>query len=172
VVDLDPLARRAAQGDRAAFRGLVEATQERFYRLAIRLTGDGDEASDLLQEAYLRAHAALGKGQWKGESKVETWMYRIVLNVGLNHRRSRKRTARLASPAISAPSSPEIGVELARLLDAVQELPPEQREAIVLKELEGHTAAEIAALLACTEGAVEQRLVRARSHLRARLRHE
>jgi RNA polymerase sigma-70 factor (ECF subfamily) len=172
VADLDAVARRAGEGDGAAFRDLVDATRDRLYRLALRLTGDGDEAGDVLQDAYVRAHAALVNGKWKGESKVETWLYRIVLNTGINHRRGRKRTARVTSPMVPAPRSPELNAEVTRLLEAVRSLPRDQHEAVVLKELEGHTSAEIARLLGCTEGAVEQRLVRARANLRARLGHE
>lgn len=169
MLDLDEAARRAARGDARAFRVLVEATTARLYRLALRMTADPDDARDVLQDAYVRAHGALEAGHFKGESHVETWLYRIVLNTALNHRRGRSRRARLSQPDRAAPPSPETTTEVAKVMALVRELPPDQRAALVLKELEGHSAAEIGVIVGCSEGAVEQRLLRAREALRRRL---
>jgi RNA polymerase sigma-70 factor (ECF subfamily) len=172
VSELDDEARKVAGGDTRAFRSIVLSTQDRMYRLALRMTGNADDARDVVQDAYIRAHRALSEARWKGESKVETWLYRIVLNAALNHRRSRGRREQLAPPGPAPASSPETDADVARLMAAVIELPADQRRALVLKELEGHTSAEIGALLGCSEGAVEQRLLRARAALRRRLNDE
>jgi RNA polymerase sigma-70 factor, ECF subfamily len=169
VADLEDAARRAARGDARAFRAIVDATGERLYRLALRMTGDADDASDVLQEAYLRAHRALRMGEFRGTSQLETWLYRIVVNAALNHRRGRTRHARLVEPDRTTATSPDTSAEISRVMALVRELPPEQKAALVLKELEGHTSAEIGRLVGCSEGAVEQRLVRARETLRRRL---
>jgi RNA polymerase sigma-70 factor, ECF subfamily len=169
--DLDEAARQAGRGDARAFRALVDATGDRLYRLALRMIGDADDARDVVQDAYLRAHRALSRGQWKGESKVETWLYRIVLNTAINHRRGRGRRAGLLQEAAPG-QTPEQAAEIARLMASVLSLPPEQRAVVVLKELEGHTSGEIGAMLGCTEGAVEQRLLRARASLRRKLGDE
>ena len=152
-----------------AFRAIVEATGARLYRLALRMTADAHDARDVLQDAYVRAHRALVDGEFKGDARVETWLYRIVLNAALNHRRSRSRRARLAEPERAPSASPEARADVAKLMELVRELPAEQRTALVLKELEGYTSAEIGLLVGCSEGAVEQRLLRARETLRKKL---
>lgn len=169
VVDLDDAARRVGRGDASAFGVLVTATEDRMYRLALRMTGSADDARDVVQDAYVRAHRALASHKWKGDSKVETWLYRIVLNTALNHRRGRERRARLADTGPAHPPSPETSADVLRLMKAVRDLPPDQRSAIVLKELEGHTSAEVGDILGCSEGAIEQRLLRARATLKKRL---
>lgn len=159
------------RGDGAAFALIVAGTSGRLYRLAVRMTGDADEADDVLQNAYIRAHRALGDRGWDGRGKLETWLYRIVVNGALNARRERRRRLQLVDGRADAgplPPAQEQEVALAQLMALVGELPPEQRTALVLKELEGLTASEIAEVLECSEGAVEQRLVRARATLRER----
>ena len=168
MADLERAARAVGAGDPGAFRTLVEATSERLYRLALRMTADADDAADVLQEAYIRAHGALARGAWREEAQVQTWLYRVVVHTALNHRRTRARSARPDAPAPAAPASPEVSAEARKLMALVAELPKEQRVAVILKELEGHTAAEIGRILGCSEGAVEQRLVRARETLRRR----
>lgn len=163
------------RGDRAAFRDIVATTSRRLYRLAVRMTGDGTDAEDVLQEAYLRAHQALCDGGWDRRARVETWLYRIVVNTALNARRDRGRRRRALADGASvdgmagaARPAQETSVAVAQLMALVRELPAGERAALVLKELEGMTASEIGEVLGCSEGAVEQRLVRARSALRAR----
>ncbi len=155
-----------------AFRDIVEATKHRLYRLALRMTGNAEDARDVLQDSYVRAHGALVGGRWKGESTVDTWLYRIVVNTALNHRRGWLRRARPVEIDPVTSPSPETSADAARLMREVFDLPSEQRAVVVLKELEGHTSAEIGRLLECSEGAVEQRLLRARATLRKRLGDE
>jgi RNA polymerase sigma-70 factor (ECF subfamily) len=164
----DDAARRVTRGDDAAFRVLVEATGARLYRLAVRMTGDRDEAADVLQTAFLRAHRGLRDGAWDGRARVETWLYRMVVNTALNARRDRARRARLVDARAATVAPQETRAEVAQLMKLVRDLPAEQRVTLVLKELEGLSSVEIARLLGCTEGAVEQRLVRARATLRAK----
>jgi RNA polymerase sigma-70 factor (ECF subfamily) len=170
-VDLDELARRVADGDDDAFTALVAATTPKLHRLAVRMTGDADDAADLLQEAFLRAHRALGRSRWDGRARVDSWLYRVVVNAALNFRRSQSRQARPQLDATLAPDqeSRVAALQAARLL---AELPADQRTAFVLKEIEGLTSAEIANLCDCSEGAVEQRLVRARATLKKRWQSE
>jgi RNA polymerase sigma-70 factor (ECF subfamily) len=177
LADLDDAARRVALGDVRAFRAIVDATGDRLHRLALRMTGDADDARDVVQDAYVRAHAALVRGgaaEWKGDASVETWLYRIVVNTALNDRRGRERRARLAEASEPAPraASAETSADVARLVALVKELPPEQRAAVVLKELEGLTSAEAGAVLGCSEGAIEQRVLRARATLKKRMSDE
>lgn len=172
--ELDEAAARVMRGDGGAFRVIVEGTSRRLYRLAVRMSGDGAEAEDVLQEAYLRAHQALCDGAWDGRARLTTWLYRIVVNTALNARRERARRLRpvadAAGPAVAHAAAPaqEERVAVAQLMTLVRALPANERAALVLKELEGMTSSEIGEVLGCSEGAVEQRLVRARAALRAR----
>ena len=155
----------------ALFERWVEGTADGLYRLAARMLGDLDAADDVLQDAYLRAFTALRRGEFNGESEVRTWLYRIVVNVALNARRSdQRREANLPPAPPAAESSDRIAarLQLHELAKWMQDLPDDQRAVLVLKELEGLSAREVAAVLECTESAVEQRLVRARAALRKR----
>src|SRR5262249_48844085 len=151
------------------------ATEQAMFRVAARLLGDYDEASDVLQDAYVRAFEALVSGDFDGRARVSTWLYRVVTNAALDALRARRR--RRAGPPGEGTGEPasrggaELDArvalrELAVLLDA---LPDEQRAALVLKELEGLTSAEVASVLGTTEGAIEQRLLRARASLRSKV---
>jgi RNA polymerase sigma-70 factor, ECF subfamily len=155
----------------ALFERQINSTSDRLYRLASRVVGDLDVANDVLQDAWLKAFAALRRGEFSGDSEVRTWLYRIVLNEALNARRSEgRRKAQLAhlEAAIVSGDRVEARVQLRELADWMRELPDEQCAALVLKELEGFSARETAEILECSEGAVEQRLVRARAALRKR----
>jgi RNA polymerase sigma-70 factor (ECF subfamily) len=174
---LEALASRAARGERAAFEALVTRTTPRLYRLAARITGDPGEAEDALQDAFLRAFDALADGRFDQRSGIETWLYRIVANAALDSLRARRRRrARVdLDPEGSSEGGPvDDGDRLAaraalRELDAwMEELPADQRTAIVLKEIEGLSSNEVAQIMKCSVGAVEQRLVRARATLRRR----
>jgi RNA polymerase sigma-70 factor (ECF subfamily) len=174
---LEALAARAARGDRAAFEALVTRTTPRLYRLAARITGDPGEAEDALQDAFLRAFDALSDGRFDQRSGIETWLYRIVANAALDSLRARRRRrARVdLDPEGSSEGAPvDDGGRLAaraalRELDTwMEELPADQRTAIVLKEIEGLSSNEVAEIMKCSVGAVEQRLVRARATLRRR----
>lgn len=117
----------------------------------------------------MKAWDALREGRFDGRSSLETWLYRIVLNTALNARRSTRRTRPIADAAErTAHGSAEASAALTELAGWVGDLPEEQRTAFILKYVEDLTTLEIAELLGCTEGAVEQRLVRARAALRAK----
>jgi RNA polymerase sigma-70 factor, ECF subfamily len=168
VSELEAAARRVAEGDGGAFRAIVDATGTRLYRLAVRMVGDRDDADDVLQDAYVRAHQALSSGGWDGRATIATWLYRIVVNTALNFRRGSTRREKLMDARQPSAPAQETQVEVRQLVALLKKLPDEQRAAIVLKEVEGLSAAEIAEICSCSEGAVEQRLVRARASLRMR----
>jgi RNA polymerase sigma-70 factor (ECF subfamily) len=142
------------------------------------MVGSVADAEDLVQEAFVKAHRALVEDQFDGRSTVETWLYRIVTNACLDHLRSSKRRRRDTEPSdeIMAEdgNSAETRVALRELDTWMSDLAPEQRVALVLSAIEGFSNLEIAKLMGCSEGSVEQRLVRARAALRQRrnLEHE
>ena len=130
--------------------------------------GSTSEAEDVVQESYVKAYRALREGRFDARARVETWLHRIVVNASLDarRRRARSRTEALADDvAVDGPAEATMALrELAGWLD---ELPDDQRAALLL-QAEGLPAADIAEVLGCSEGAVEQRLVRARAALRKR----
>jgi RNA polymerase sigma-70 factor, ECF subfamily len=169
VSDLEEAAQRVAAGDRSAFEAIVRSTQQPLLRTAARVLGSREEALDVLQDAYLRAFGALLDGSFDGRARVSSWLYRVVMNASLDALRARRRRPTVPM----ADSEPEAGGngtearaalgELGRMLDL---LPEDQRAALVLRELEGLSNAEVAEVLETTEGAIEQRLIRARATLR------
>jgi len=181
-----------AGGDAAAFSSVVEATSPQLYRLAARMLGDLGEAEDVLQDAYVRAFDALRSGRFDGRSSPETWLYRIVTNAALDAMQARKRRrwwglgggGRRGEPSEPGPGGEAEVAEHAEQVSSAErlaarealrelegwmaDLPPEQRTALILKELEGLPTSEVATIMGSSVGAVEQRLVRARAALRRR----
>jgi RNA polymerase sigma-70 factor, ECF subfamily len=169
--NLDEAAQRVRSGDTAAFGQIVDATSGRLVRLAARMLGNIVDAEDVVQEAYVKAYRALTTGEFDGRANVSTWLYRIVTNQAIDAMRGRARRPKptdTADESTSDLASAEQKMALAELADFMSELPPDQRATLVLKAVEGMTSPEIAEVLQCSEGAVEQRLVRARAALRKR----
>ena len=161
------LVRRAQAGHLQAFEVLVERHQLRIYRVALRMLGNPADAQDVAQDAFLRAWRALAG--FRGDSAFSTWLYRIVTNQCLKFLRDRPRAAPLDELAEAPASRPEelveAGARRQALADAIAKLNPNQRAALVLREFEGCTYEEVAAILGITVAAVKGRLHRARLEL-------
>jgi RNA polymerase sigma-70 factor (ECF subfamily) len=159
-------------GDVQAFREIVASTAPALFRLAARLTGSTQEAEDVLQDSYVKAWNAIEQDRFEGRAQLETWLYRIVTNTAIDALRSQRRRGRtgasLSADTPAAGQAADTGAALRELATWLGDLPEDQHAAIVLKELEGMTSTEIATVLGCSEGAVEQKLVRARATLRGR----
>lgn len=170
TADLRFLAARVAQGDDSAFRAIVDRTRAPLYRLAARLSGDLAEAEDALQEAYMDAYRALREGRWDGRSKIETWLYRIVTNAGIDALRKRRESAGADArePRYDGIVAAEARIALRELDAMLADVAPQDRAALVLVAVEGLSSKAAAEALGCSEGAVEQRCVRARAALRTR----
>jgi RNA polymerase sigma-70 factor, ECF subfamily len=145
-------------------------------RLSARILGDVGDAEDAVQEAFARVSHAMESGEIKEPEHAATYLYRAVTNAALDALRRRKRRAVWSllfgddePETESHDVPPDVVVALGELGSFLAALPDEQRVALVLKEVEGWTSAEIAVARGCTEGAVEQRLVRARATLRERM---
>lgn len=167
--DLDDvhLVTRARAGQVDAFEELVRRHRDRVHRVALRLLDDEREAEDAAQDAFVRAWRSLGS--FRGDSAFTTWLYRITVNRCLNVRRDRRPTTPLAVDHQSRePSTHDVvesRLELADVRRAIAQLTPEQRAALVLRELEGCTYEELAVALDCSVSAVKSRLHRARVEL-------
>ena len=167
----------AQQGDRAAFDELVRQTFVDTFTLACRLTGNEEDARDVVQDAYLRAWRAIGK--FRGEAQFSTWMYRITANASATHlrKRHRHRTEPLdevTEPADMRPETqPATAFDSADTLEhvaaAINELPPKLRSVVVLKDVYDLPHEAIAEELGITVAAAKVRLHRARRRLRDEL---
>ncbi len=167
------LVARAQKGDRAAFAALLREHQDEVYTLARRLVGDSHLASDVAQEALIRAWRALPK--FRGDAKLSTWLYRITANAAWTHKKraSRHQGASIDDHAdLAAPvgaDHPEVAGEIVelrgRLRQALDRLPDSQREIVVLKDIYGWSHAEIAESLDISVTAAKVRLHRARARL-------
>lgn len=170
--DLEAAVAQVVRGDAAAFRLIVEQTSRQFIRLSARILGSIETAEDVVQEAYVRAYRSLSEGRFEQRASVRTWLYRIVVNAAIDARRERvRRLAQIKRDSAQKPltaenASAEARLALAELAGWLEALPEEQRLAILLTAVEGMSANEAAEILGCSEGAVEQRLVRARVTLR------
>jgi RNA polymerase sigma-70 factor (ECF subfamily) len=179
-VDDVELIAAAQNGDRDAFDELVRRTFVDTFTLARRLTGNEEDARDVVQEAYLRAWRGIGK--FRGEAQFSTWMYRITANAGATHMRKRRRhraepLAEVTEPVDTRPdaqpaTAAEAADSLERIGAALDELPPKLRSLVVLKDVYGLPHEAIAEELGISVPAAKVRLHRARRKLRDLLYEE
>ena len=174
---------RVLGGDNDAFSLLVEKYQTKVYNLALRMSGNEDDAFDLAQESFVRAWRNLGGFQF--ESSFSTWLFRLTSNICLDFLRARKRRAAVSLTmtddedeetqlAVPDPGkTPEEAViaaeDRALLTRALNELPADQRQILTLRAIDDLSYAEIAEILQLQEGTVKSRLSRARAALRNKL---
>jgi RNA polymerase sigma-70 factor (ECF subfamily) len=177
------LIERCNDGDDSACGELVATHQRMVYTLALHLLGDRDEALDLSQEVFLRVFRTLSN--FRGQSALRTWIYRIVVNQARNRQRWWRRRHRadqlslddhlkqfgdFESQADVSPDRVLAQKETAqRIWAALDRLPFDQRTALVLREIDGLRYDEIAFSLGVAIGTVKSRLTRARHALRAEL---
>jgi RNA polymerase sigma-70 factor (ECF subfamily) len=169
---------RCRQGDLGAFEELYQRHASRLYGLACRMVGNPADAEDLLQDAFLLAHRKLDT--FKGESTLATWLYRLTMNVCLDHLRS--RTSRMghvtdsydadreAPPPATSGGAAELVVNRLDLERAIGRLPDGCRAAFLLHDVEGFEHREVADILGIAEGTSKSQVHKARLRLRAHLR--
>ncbi|MCV2863556.1 RNA polymerase sigma factor [Defluviimonas sp. WL0075] len=169
----EDLLRLYGAGDPAAARGLTERLAPLAYRIGMRMLGDAAEAEDIAQEAMLRLWRA-APGWQSGGAKVSTWLYRVASNLATDRLR-RRRTAPLDDAPEVADDRPGALAELveadraAALNAALLRLPERQRQAVVLRHLEGLGNPEIAEIMEIGVEAVESLTARGRRALAAAL---
>ena len=176
-LDSDQLVGMAVAGDREPFDELVRRTYRDAFGLAMRLTGNEEDAGDVVQDAYLRAYRAIGK--FRSESRFSTWLYRIVANCSATHMGKSNRHRHVQLPdestmADSGPSSDPVVLaaasDLGRRLDsAIAELPARLRSVVVLRDVYDLPHDAIADELGISVSAAKVRLHRARRRLRERV---
>lgn len=173
--DDDALAARAAEGDREAFRALVERHYDRVYRILLALLANAADAEDATQEIWAALPARLGG--WRGEARFTTWLHQIALNAGRDAlRRSGARSraaARFAESDSLARADAHDASQRRRWLEAaLQQLDPALRETAALVLADGMAHAEAAAILGVAESTVSWRMSEIRKRLRALARDE
>ncbi|KAB1149491.1 RNA polymerase sigma factor SigM [Streptomyces luteolifulvus] len=179
ATDADLLARHV-EGDPDAFGELVRRHRDRLWAVALRTLGDREEAADAVQDALVSAYRAAHT--FRGQSAVTTWLHRITVNACLDRARkaaSRKtspvddteRLEQLLEPHESASAPAERNDLHRQLLEALGTLPPDQRAALVLVDMQGYPVAEAARMLDVPTGTVKSRCARGRARLLPLLTH-
>jgi RNA polymerase sigma-70 factor (ECF subfamily) len=164
-----------ANGDADAALVLTQRLTPRMFGLAIRMLGDVSEAEDVVQEAMLRLWR-IAPDWRRGEAQVSTWLYRVVFNLATDRLRVRKRQGpsldAIEDPASPEPGAPEQLQDKARnaaLQGALDDLPDRQKQAVILRHIEGLANPEIAQIMGITTEAVESLTARGKRALGAAL---
>jgi RNA polymerase sigma-70 factor (ECF subfamily) len=190
--DDDQLVTQARGGDQDAFRILFERYHRRAFAVALGVVRNRDDALDVVQDAFVKAHRHLDK--FRGQSRFYTWLYRIVMNLAIDHMRQAKYSRRMdfedaASfierdpgavgeenllPRILGQDpkrsllSKEIGEHVSRALDQLSE---NHRAVLIMREVDGLSYEEMAEVMQCAKGTIMSRLFHARRNMQ-RLLHE
>ncbi len=182
-MDTDQLnLKRAARGDERAFEELIRPYTDVTYRLCLRMMGNEQDAADMAQEALVRAWRSLST--YKGQSRFSTWLYRVTSNVCLDELRKRRNDhsesiqemRKSGFEPVDPQETPEKALdrqELRRTLEsAIASLGPEQRAALVLRDVQGLPYEQIAEILGLNLNTVKSRISRSRAALRRVLEQE
>lgn len=170
------LVERCRQGDLGAFDEIYRAQSRRLYGVAVRMLGNPADADDMLQEIFLAAHRKLDS--FRGESALGTWLYRLAVNLCLDHLRSRTgRTLHLTDALDDEPALPDAGsrglaeraVTKMDLERALAQLPEGCRTAFVLHDVQGLEHREVGEIMGIAEGTSKSQVHKARLRLRALL---
>lgn len=187
ALDDRELVTRAQAGDRNAFKTLFERYNRRAYALALGVVKNPDDALDVVQDAFIKAHRYLDK--FEGQASFYTWLYRIVMNLAIDHLRKhqRQRPVELDEQTMSEAGGQPGDALLPRILGgnpgralmdkeirdrigaALAELSDNHRSVLVMRELDGLSYEEMAAAMGCSKGTIMSRLFHARKNMQAHL---
>jgi RNA polymerase sigma-70 factor, ECF subfamily len=176
----DELLRAHVDGDPDAFGELFTRHRDRLWAVALRTMGNAEDAADGLQDGMVAAYRRAAS--FRGEAAVTTWLHRIVVNACLDRMRAAKVRRAEALPddleehgdrgSLATSTGTEDPADLSiaadrrrRVLAALDTLPPVQKAALVLVDMEGYPVHEVAAMLGCAEGTVKSRCFRGRARL-------
>jgi RNA polymerase sigma-70 factor (ECF subfamily) len=167
MADYD-IAQAIAEGDRARFKEIYDQNIPILFNLARRLADTAAEAEDIVQDAFVRAYQKIHL--FAGRSTLSSWLYRICLNVGLEHLRRKKGTFSsddMQDTSLAAVEPDQKSLILRRKLEkAIKQLPDGCRTVFILHDIEGFNHKEIAAQLNLAEGTSKSQLFKARAMLR------
>lgn len=180
------LARSSVGGDREAFRELVERYQRKIVSVALGMVHNPDDALEIAQETFVKAYENLP--QFKGESSFYSWLYRIAFNLAIDFQRREGRRPTVPLEERPGGGGEEIGGDAAErpaddpferveskeigehVVQAINELTPDHKAVILLREVEGLSYEEISRVMQCSKGTVMSRLHYARKKLQSKLR--
>jgi RNA polymerase sigma-70 factor (ECF subfamily) len=157
------------RGDRAAFDLIVERHQRSIYRLCFRFVNNHEDASDLVQEVFIKAYRGIRR--FRGDSSLATWLYRIAVNTCLSFRSSRRPSTEELSDSIGAESTDfierlERDERSRRVREAVRRLPERQRMTLILKVYHDLKHEDVARIMGTTVGTTKANLFHALSNLK------
>ncbi len=177
----EELAAALQQGDESAFDTLVQRHQQRVFAVAYRITTDREDAKDVAQEAFIKAHSKIDS--WKPTGTFRSWLLRLTANTAIDWHRRKVRRAQVdygdehvnrVTPDTSPLRNTAEAVAAGEIGDRVQEalnlLSPSQRAVFVMRHYEGMSLVHIAEALECSPGSVKVHLFRALKKLRPALR--
>ena len=171
--------KKILSGDKNAFEELVLANQKNVYNLALKLTGNEEDALDMSQEAFLKAYTQLEN--FRGESRFSVWLYRLTYNLCIDLLRKRQKATVISlthsdeddeAGDVEIPDMRNLPEEVFLrsetreiISESIDELGPDHREILVMREITGMNYSDMAAALNISEGTVKSRLARARKSL-------
>lgn len=184
AVDDHELVIAARAGDRDAFRTLFERYHRRAYALAVGVLRHQEDALDVVQDAFLKAHRHLDK--FEGNSSFYTWLYRIVMNLAIDHLRKHRRVRPVELDEAHLEDAPDEGLlprilggnpgralldrEIRQRIDqALDQLSDNHRAVLVMRELEGLSYEDMAQTMGCSKGTIMSRLFHARRNMQKQL---
>jgi RNA polymerase sigma-70 factor (ECF subfamily) len=173
AADERQLLQRARGGDQSAYRVLVEQHMKQGYNVAFGFVHDHESARDILQEALIKAYEALPS--FRGDAQFGTWLYRIVMNLSLNHVRAlsvrqRREAPRSENLALGSTEPDFLNADHRDHIEqALHELPTLQRAVVILRHVEGLSTRQVSDIMKCSEGTVKTHLFRGLQKLRKRL---
>ncbi|MFI5495470.1 RNA polymerase sigma factor SigM [Actinoplanes sp. NPDC051859] len=175
------LLRAHVDGDPQAFAKLVRRHRDRLWAVALRTIGDREEAADAVQDALLSAHKSAAR--FRGDAAVTTWLHRIVVNACLDRLRRKQAHPTVPLPdgthsedggagSRPEPAAPAPDHDTALVVRAaLADLPPDQRAALVLVDVQGYPVVEAAEILGVAEGTIKSRCARGRARMALALGH-
>ena len=168
--------RKAAAGDRMAFRELVLENSHAMFRLAWRMTSDESAAEDVVQEAFIKAWRNIGN--FRMESSFRSWLHRITVNTAMDYLRKQNRRQKLEThepdwermDQASQPSRADVQIDIrTQTQAALLKLSDMERAALILRHFEGHSIKEISRTLDLSANACKQTIFRAVKKMRVEL---
>ncbi|WP_026476190.1 RNA polymerase sigma factor [Alkaliphilus transvaalensis] len=175
------LIEKTKQGDILSFEKLIEPYQKKAFNIAYRMLGNLEDANDITQEALIKIYKSINK--FEGKSSFSTWIYSIVSNTCIDFLRKKKKSQVVYLEQQDDTGEKTYQIEVADEMntpeylferkemrniihDAINQLKVDQKEIIILRDINGFSYQEIADILKCSEGTVKSRISRARNSLR------
>jgi RNA polymerase sigma-70 factor (ECF subfamily) len=167
--DTAALLRRARRGDLQAFEQIMREHDRQVFRVALRILGSVEDAQDAAQDVFLRLHRSLNRID--EDRGLGAWLYRVTVNICTDALRTRRKVIPIedvapVSPELTPLAHSEQRETRQRVTDALARLPEKERAAVVLREIEGLSTSEVAAILGTSEGTVRAQISMARTKLR------